>query len=422
MASLRAAKRSIRIQALIFRGDEAGLRVAEALKQKKRSGLDVRVIVDAASNLDWQTQWMYFDLKQHGIAVEGYEALYLEWATADVKPSDPLRPNKRFHDKLWVVDGEEPGGLAVVGGRNIANEYFRIAAGPVDRWRDQDVELRGPIVGDVVASFERNFEYFKGLKARLPKTFNPDNAWNLTRETILKIGQGKAAARTKGDLAVLAEATAARRVDLTFQPLVARFIQNRPRFRETFIPQAYLQEVDAATKTLFLANAYFVPSRAFADALRRAVQRGVRVVVITNSPESNDISEIAAVSRYLYRDLLGASGPDGGRAGPGSLEIREWRGPSAQEGTLHAKYAVVDGREALVGSYNLDPRSERLNSETVLALRSPELAAQLEKTFLEDDLPKSAPISLDQANAFRRPAGIDEKFKLLYSLGLRDWL
>ncbi|RPJ13646.1 MAG: phosphatidylserine/phosphatidylglycerophosphate/cardiolipin synthase family protein, partial [Deltaproteobacteria bacterium] len=63
---LEDARKSIRIQALIFSGDEAGLHISEILKKKKADGLDVRVIVDAAANLGWQTQWMYFDLKQHG--------------------------------------------------------------------------------------------------------------------------------------------------------------------------------------------------------------------------------------------------------------------------------------------------------------------------------------------------------------------
>ena len=79
MQSLRNASRSIRIQALVFKGDEAGLRIAEVLKQKRAEGLDVRVIVDAFSNPWLQAQWMLFDLKQNGVEVEGYEALALQW-------------------------------------------------------------------------------------------------------------------------------------------------------------------------------------------------------------------------------------------------------------------------------------------------------------------------------------------------------
>ncbi|MFO0512120.1 MAG: phospholipase D-like domain-containing protein, partial [Gammaproteobacteria bacterium] len=118
LAALERAKHSIRIQALVFKGDETGLRIAEVLKQKKAEGLDVRVIVDAFSNPWLQAQWMYFDLKQHGIEVEGYEALGLQWINEIPVPKamphfDPLRPDKRFHEKLWIVDGGTPDAIAV---------------------------------------------------------------------------------------------------------------------------------------------------------------------------------------------------------------------------------------------------------------------------------------------------------------------
>ena len=106
---LEKAKRSIRIQALIFAGDESGLHIAEILKKKKAQGLDVRVIIDAPSNLGLQTQWMYFDLKQHGIEVQGYESIYLQWLNEVPIPflspaKDPEAPNNRYHEKMWIVD------------------------------------------------------------------------------------------------------------------------------------------------------------------------------------------------------------------------------------------------------------------------------------------------------------------------------
>jgi len=75
--ALEDADTSVRIKALIFTGGESGLYIAELLKVKKAQGLDVRVIVDGMSNPDPQTQWIYFDLKQNGIEVEGYETFYL---------------------------------------------------------------------------------------------------------------------------------------------------------------------------------------------------------------------------------------------------------------------------------------------------------------------------------------------------------
>jgi phosphatidylserine/phosphatidylglycerophosphate/cardiolipin synthase-like enzyme len=119
------------------------------LKEKRAQGLDVRVIVDAMSNPDPQTQWMYFDLKQHGIEVEGYETFYLQWlnempVTRHDAADGTTNPNKRFHEKMWIIDGETDHGVAVVGGLNIANEYFRIdPRNPSRYWRDQDVIVKG---------------------------------------------------------------------------------------------------------------------------------------------------------------------------------------------------------------------------------------------------------------------------------------
>jgi len=144
--ALKNADTSVRIQALIFTGDESGLYITELLKEKKAQGLDVRVIVDGLSNPGVQTQWMYFDLKQHGIEVEGYETFYLQWLNelpvANHDASDKYTdPNKRYHEKMWIIDGETDHGVAVVGGLNIANEYFRIdPQNPGRYWRD----LAGP--------------------------------------------------------------------------------------------------------------------------------------------------------------------------------------------------------------------------------------------------------------------------------------
>src|SRR5512143_1534222 len=166
LGALKSAQRSIRIQALVFKGDETGLRIAEVLKQKKAAGLDVRVIVDAFSNPWLQTQWMYFDLKQNGIEVEGYEAMALQWLNEIPVPklvphTDPDQLDKRFHEKMWIIDGETDHGVAITGGLNIGNEYFR--ANPDDpdsTWRDQDVVVRGAVVADLVTAFDRNFDYF----------------------------------------------------------------------------------------------------------------------------------------------------------------------------------------------------------------------------------------------------------------------
>jgi len=192
--ALRKADTSVRIQALIFTGDESGLYIAELLKEKKSQGLDVRVIVDGMSNSDPQTQWMYFDLKQNGIEVEGYETFYLQWLNEmPVAMHDAVdkwtHPNKRFHEKMWIIDGETDHGVAVVGGANIANEYFRIDPQDVSSfWRDQDVIVRGAVVKDMVTAFERNFDYFLKVKESRG-IFNTNIYWDATRSVLDKTGK-----------------------------------------------------------------------------------------------------------------------------------------------------------------------------------------------------------------------------------------
>lgn len=419
--TLQKARKSIRIQALIFRGDETGLHIATLLKKKKRQGLDVRVIVDAASNLDLKTQWMYFDLKQHGIEVEGYEALYLNFLSADLKIRDPLRPNKRFHDKMWVVDAEDPKrALAIVGGLNIANEYFRIDAAPANRWRDQDVALRGPIVHNVAAAFDRNYDYFKGLKGRLPAALNPDNSWKLTRAVLGKIRTIRLPNWTDAKLVARIDQSLTTQVSPRFEPVTARFLQARPRFDESYIHQTYLHLIRQAKESIAVANAYFVPCRELIDALKDAARRGVTVELLTNSPETNDIGAVATISRALYAELLAVN-----REMPAAhprLSIYEWAGARFAEGTLHAKFAVFDANIALVGSHNLDPRSERLNSETGVVIRHSALATRLLNHFRSQDLRKSVAIDWQQAQRFRRPDGLREKFKLLFALPIKEWL
>ncbi len=194
LEALKNARKSIRIQALVFKGDESGLRIAEILKQKKADGLDVRLIVDAFSNPWLQTQWMYFDLKQHGIEVEGYEAMALQWLNEVPVPklvphTDPDALDKRYHEKMWIIDGETADAVAITGGLNIGNEYFRAnPADPDSTWRDQDVVVRGAIVGDLVTAFDRNFEYFVGVK-RSRGIFNTNLYWDATRTVLDNTGK-----------------------------------------------------------------------------------------------------------------------------------------------------------------------------------------------------------------------------------------
>jgi putative cardiolipin synthase len=424
LATLKAAQKSIRIQALVFMGDEAGLRIAGILKEKKAAGLDVRVIVDAFSNPWLQTQWLFFDLKQHGIEVEGYEAMALQWLNEVPIPAltphfDPAQPDKRFHEKMWIIDGETEAGIAVTGGLNVGNAYFRThPEDPDDYWRDQDVVLRGAIVRDLVTAFDRNFDYFVGVK-KSRGIFNTDLYWDATRKLLDTTGKVPISYETDPAIVANVAAIEAREPALEFRPSTCRFIQNRPRLRESYIQQAYIKLVERARQEVLIANAYFVPTPSMAQALTDAARRCVAVTLISNSPETNDLPEISLVGRGHYKDLLAVNeSPEVGTCpnADAGLRIWEWTGQSAQEssrsqGTMHSKYAVIDRERALVGSYNLDPRSEKLNSESAVVFFQPELADLLRTTFLENDLKYSREVTREMAAEFESPASVVVRFR-----------
>jgi putative cardiolipin synthase len=336
-----------------------------------------------------------------------------------VPHTDPDALDKRFHEKMWIVDGETPDAIAVTGGLNIGNEYFRAnPADPDGTWRDQDVVLRGAIVADLVTAFDRNFEYFVGVK-RSRGIFDTNLYWDATRAVLDHTGRMPIHYTT--DPAIVRNVTAleSRRPALQFRGATCRFLQNRPRLGESYIEQAYVKLIERAEREVLIANAYFIPTPLLFTALTDAAKRCASVRLISNSPQTNDLPEITLVGRGYYKGLLAVNESAQVKAcsnADAGLRIWEWVGqapdePMRQQGTMHSKFAVFDGVRGLVGSYNLDPRSEKLNSETAVVFLQPALAAQLRTAFMDEDLRYAREVTPEQAARFESPASVVERFR-----------
>jgi phosphatidylserine/phosphatidylglycerophosphate/cardiolipin synthase-like enzyme len=354
---------------------------------------------------------MYFDLKQNGIEVEGYETFYLQWlneiSVASHDAADKATdPNKRFHEKMWIIDCETDHGVAVVGGLNIANEYFRIdPQNPGRYWRDQDVIVRGAVVKDMVATFERNFEYFLKIKESRG-IFNTNLYWEKTRNLLNNTDKIDMRHVTDERLNQTVREVAGKKLDLKYQGAMCRFFQNRPRFGETYIEQAYLKSIKGAEKEVLIANAYFVASEAFVETVKDAARRCVKGIILTNSTETNDLPMLTIVGRDYYDDILAVNDEAVVQSClGGGVQIWEWQGRRTNaakqtEGTLHAKYAVFDRRVSIVGSYNMDPRSRALNSESAIVFENEDLSEQLADMFYKNDLDFIKRITLEDTKAF----------------------
>jgi putative cardiolipin synthase len=325
--------------------------------------------------------------------------------------------NKRYHEKLWIIDAGTPDAQAVTGGLNIANEYFRVDPGDVPRyWRDQDVLVRGPVIADLTAVFDRNYEHFKNMKKR--RGGLTDRAWEAARAIMAKTGTPKIEFKRRDDLVKAVAALEARPVPRDFQATRCRFFQSRPRLHESYIQQAYLKLLASAQHEVLIANAYFVATVATRLAVERAAKRCVHVVILTNGASTSDEPGMALLSRSHYAELLAVNDSVLVKAcpQPAGVELWEWQGKAPNDakqtqGLLHAKFAIVDQKLALVGSFNLDPRSEHLNSESAIVFENETLAKQLATKYREQDLSTSKRVTPEEAASYEKPATVFHKFK-----------
>lgn len=127
----------------------------------------------------------------------------------------------------------------------------------------------------------------------------------------------------------------------------------------------------SAKSSVILQNPYVVMTGTFINALREVINRGVQVSLITNSFAVNDVRMVAKAYEVDFPKLVKMG-----------MRIYEYKGPS----TLHIKNILVDGVAGYVGSYNLDPRSERLNMEVGIIYQSREIATAHSKQIRTDIL------------------------------------
>ena len=129
--------------------------------------------------------------------------------------------------------------------------------------------------------------------------------------------------------------------------------------------ELYLQAIRSATDSIVIENAYFLPPAELRNALINAASRGVTVKIMTNSRETNDMGPVSDASRYYYDDLVEAG-----------AQVFE-----KQDATLHSKTMTVDGKFSIIGSVNLNGRSQWRDSESVVAVSNENVAYSLNQRF-----------------------------------------
>lgn len=381
------AERSIEVQYFIWSTDNIGILAAEALLRAAERGVRVRVIVDALL-LDAPDRSLLALARHPKVEVRIYNPRRF-WSVL----TDFRGLNQRMHDKTLVVDGK----VAITGGRNMAAEYYDY--NHEYNFRDRDVLLLGKVAGDVRASFERFWaselsvpveDLYAGLAldaeataavyrdlhayARDPANFAPE---------------------VRGAIAATPEAFP--RIAAAIAWGAVEFIADRPGKNEARglggggeTTAALARLVTGARRSVVIQSPYLVLSDAALEVFRDLRKRGVGVRVSTNSLASTDNVQAFSGYRNQRRELL-AMGLQVFEYRP-DAQVQRLAAPKAKAPVfaLHAKTLVVDSQAVYIGTFNLDPRSENLNTEVGVILRDARLARAVEAAIETDMRPENA--------------------------------
>ncbi|KVT68716.1 phospholipase [Burkholderia ubonensis] len=290
------------------------------------------------------------------------------------------RFTRRMHNKAMIADNQ----IAIVGGRNLGDEYF--SASPTLQFRDLDVLAAGPVTRDISASFDAYWASGSSYPLRVlnHQTFDPKELDAMRDELRAHWRKNAEPYNAKPlNATPLAQQIARGELGLVWAP--AEFKADAPdkvaQPTDDYVspPMRRLAELIRAAQHEFLAfSPYFVPHDEGVKILGDTTARGVRVAILTNSLAATDA--VAVQAGYgPYRVPLLRHGVElyEYKARPGRPRLLG----SRSRASLHAKAYVIDREILVIGSMNLDRRSAHLNTELALVIHSPALAQQVATIF-----------------------------------------
>ena len=416
VALAHAATRTLDLQYYIAEEDNTGKLLLGAALYAADHGVRVRMLVDDLNFKDIDKRMAA--LNQHpNIEIR----VFNPFASADAGPlaklsnllTDMDKLTHRMHNKAMIADNQ----IAIVGGRNLGDEYFD--ASPNLVFRDLDVFTAGPIVPKISASFDAfwNSSESYPLRALNRQHFDPQDIEKV-RADLRRHWQQTADAFNAKPLNATPLAQQIRRgaLGLTWAPTELRVDSPRkveaPLDQYESPPIKRLGElVHGARREVLVISPYFVPRDSVVTLTADLVRRGVRVAVLTNGLAATDAPAVQAGYAPYRVPLL--------RAGAELYEFKPTAGRGASAGvfgsrsrsSLHAKAYVIDRQTLMIGSMNLDPRSVHLNTELALVIHSAPLAEQVAQLFQRAASPASSyrvrlatPDELTQLRATGAPA------------------
>jgi phosphatidylserine/phosphatidylglycerophosphate/cardiolipin synthase-like enzyme len=385
---LSQAKKSIDTTYFILANDIFGESMLGMLLKKARQGVKVRLMIDArgsghfAQRLTGGQDYIQ-ELAAAGCEVKVFNPLHRNLPALPFNLKYLISSN---HDKILIVDDN----LAITGGRNISRDYFAHLADDPTVFRDTDVLLQGPEAARALKlAFNEEFASLKNFQARKEFLGNwisrreylylsamAMNRWingrGLYKKTNKKIGL---------DPQLFNE-------ELSKYPGLTGFASYRPFHgdrqcslkildkhsisgKRNDITDSVITLMDACEKEIIIQNPYVLITKRVWKALKRASDRGVKIIIHTNSPVSSDSLLTQAFFMNDWENVL--------KLMP-NCEIWAFTGVRK----LHSKVFVFDRKIAAIGTYNMDPMSEQINSEVMACIKSDSFAMRTALRIHED--------------------------------------
>ena len=313
LAAIRNARVSINFETYIYWSGDIGREFADALAERARQGVKVHVLLDWVGSVKMDDRLVSV-MTQAGVQVKRFHPPH--WSNLG-------RMNNRTHRKLLIVDGR----IGFTGGVGIAPQWTGRAQDPA-HWRDTHFEVMGPVVAQMQAVFIDNW-----IKVTGDVLLGPDY------------------------FPVIQPAGA----------VTAQMFSSSPSGGSESMQLMYLVAVTAASRSIDLSAAYFVPDKLTLQALVDALKRGVKLRVVVPGKHI-DSDAVRHASRATWGPLLSAG-----------AVIAEYK-PTM----YHCKVLIVDGLLTSVGSTNFDNRSFQLNDEATLNIVDQAFASAQTATFEAD--------------------------------------
>jgi phosphatidylserine/phosphatidylglycerophosphate/cardiolipin synthase-like enzyme len=417
---IRAAHDSIDVQNFILRRDDSGELFLNELLDAARRGVRVRLLLDQMFSFSDARYLVQLTMAHANLEIRFYNPSFYK---AEMAKHDWIsavaccfrRFNQRMHNKLMVVDGL----VGIVGGRNIADRYFDFDTNY--EFKDRDVAVYGGKVGEM----RESFDWFWRSPKTVPVQHLRDVAAELLDDPPAPLGPYEPPTRMRALLDSTDDASFLREsfVDSAFTVRRLEYFSDPPRKQaengeanQKDITQELHDVLLSAQRSVLIQSPYMVLSQRARQLFSELRQRnpGIELVYSTNSLASTDADTVYGHTHKHKKRYVGRLGfhlyelkpypvdaPDFFPRWPELIEEKK-RGvgsksvvsgdnstipmPAPRVG-LHSKSFVVDGRIAMIGSHNFDPRSEGFNTENGLIIWDEAFALTLEQLIRRDIQP-----------------------------------